>query len=108
MIYMFKSFRYTYNQRRLEIITKKYMKITKKVKSQKSKVKSQKSKVKSQKSKVKSQKSKVNIESKINNQTIKQIESTLSILNSKTFNYEEFKKYILEKNKVNETLYKHY
>jgi len=74
------TFRYTQNQRRLETRTKKYMKITEKV----------------------------NTETKINNQTIKQIESTLSILNSKTVNYEEFKKYILEKNKVNKTLYEHY
>jgi hypothetical protein len=74
------TFRYTQNQRRLETRTKKYMKITEKV----------------------------HMETKINNQTIKQIESTLSILNSKTVNYEEFKKYILEKNKVNKTLYEHY
>jgi len=74
------TFRYTQNQRRLETRTKKYMKITEKV----------------------------NGETKINNQTIKQIESTLSTLNSKTVNYEEFKKYILEKNKVNKTLYEHY
>jgi hypothetical protein len=37
---------------------------------------------------------KVNTEAKINNQTIKQIESTLSILNSKKVNYDEFKKRI--------------
>jgi hypothetical protein len=74
------TFRYTQNQRRLETRTKKYMKITEKV----------------------------NGETKINNQSIKQIESILSILNSKTVNYEEFKKYILEKNKVNKTLYEHY
>ena len=60
------TFRYTQNQRRLETRTKKYMKITEKV----------------------------NSETKINNQTIKQIESTLSVLNSKTVNYEEFKKYV--------------
>ena len=74
------TFRYTQNQRRLETRTKKYMKITEKV----------------------------NSETKINNQTIKQIESILSILNSKTVNYDEFKKYILEKNKINKTLYEHY
>jgi len=74
------TFRYTQNQRRLETRTKKYMKITEKV----------------------------NNETKINNKTIKQIESTLSVLNSKTVNYEEFKKYITEKNKVNKTLYEHY
>ncbi len=74
------TFRYTQNQRRLETRTKKYMKITEKV----------------------------NSETKINNQTIKQIESTLSILNSKTVNFDEFKKYIKEKNKVNNILYDHY
>ena len=74
------TFRYTQNQRRLETRTKKYMKITEKV----------------------------NSESKINNQTIKQIETTLSVLNSKTVNYNEFKKYITEKNKVNKILYAHY
>ncbi len=74
------TFRYTQNQRRLETRTKKYMKITEKV----------------------------NNETKINNQTIKQIESTLSVFNSKTVNYEEFKKYVTEKNKVNKILYTHY
>ena len=74
------TFRYTQNQRRLETRTKKYIKITEKV----------------------------NTETKINNQTIKQIESILSVLNSKTVNYEEFKKYIQEKNKVNKLLYEHY
>jgi len=74
------TFRYTQNQRRLETRTKKYMKITEKV----------------------------NNETKINNQTIKQIESTLSVLNSKTVNCEEFKKYVTEKNKVNKILYTHY
>ena len=74
------TFRYTQNQRRLETRTKKYMKIT----------------------------DKVNKETKINNQTIKQIESTLSVLNSKTVNYDDFKKYVKEKNKVNNVLYDHY
>ena len=74
------TFRYTQNQRRLEIGTKKYRKII----------------------------DKVNIESKIDNKTIKEIESTLSSFNSKTVNYEEFKKYIIEKNKVNYILYEHY
>jgi hypothetical protein len=74
------TFRYTQNQRRLETRTKKYSKIIEKV----------------------------NNETKINNQTIKQIESTLSLLNSKTVNYDEFKKYIIEKNKVNNLLFNHY
>jgi hypothetical protein len=74
------TFRYTQNQRRLETRTKKYMKITEKV----------------------------NNKTKINNQTIKQIESTLNVLNSKTINLDEFKKYIKEKNKLNNILYEHY
>ncbi len=74
------TFRYTQNQRRLETRTKKYMKITEKV----------------------------NNETKINNKTIKQIESTLNVLNSKTINLDEFKKYIKEKNKLNNILYEHY
>ena len=74
------TFRYTQNQRRLETRTKKYMKITEKV----------------------------NNETKISNQTIKQIESTLNVLNSKTINLDEFKKYIKEKNNVNNILYEHY
>ena len=51
---------------------------------------------------------KVNEETKINNQTIKQIESKLCPLNSKTIDYDEFKKYITEKNKVNKILHEHY
>jgi len=74
------TFRYTQNQRRLEIGTKKYRKII----------------------------HKVNTETKINDKSIKEIESILSLFNSKTVNYDEFKKYIIEKNKVNYTLFNHY
>ena len=74
------TFRYTQNQRRLEIGTKKYRKII----------------------------NKVNTETKIDNKTIKEIETTLSLFNSKTVNYDEFKKYIIEKNKVNNKLFNHY
>jgi hypothetical protein len=74
------TFRYTQNQRRLEIGTKKYRKII----------------------------HKVNTETKIDNKSIKEIESTLSSFNSKTINYDEFKKYIIEKNKVNHQLFNHY
>ncbi len=74
------TFRYTQNQRRLEIGTKKYRKII----------------------------HKVNTETKINHKSIKEIESILSLFNSKTVNYDEFKKYIIEKNKVNYTLFNHY
>ena len=74
------TFRYTQNQRRLEIGTKKYRKII----------------------------NKVNAETTIDNKTIKEIETTLSLFNSKTVNYDEFKKYIIEKNKVNYKLFNHY
>ena len=74
------TFRYTQNQRRLEIGTKKYRQII----------------------------NKINTETKINDKSIKEIESTLSLFNSKTVNYDEFKKYIIEKNKVNYTLFNHY
>ena len=74
------TFRYTQNQRRLEIGIKKYRKII----------------------------HKVNTETKINDKSIKEIESILSLFNSKTVNYDEFKKYIIEKNKVNYTLFNHY
>ena len=74
------TFRYTQNQRRLELGTKKYRKII----------------------------HKVNTETKINDKTIKEIESTLSSFNSKTVNYDKFKEYLIEKNKVNNKLFNHY
>jgi hypothetical protein len=75
-----KTFRYTQNQRRLELGTKKYRKII----------------------------NNVNTETKINDKTIKEIESTLSLVNSKTVNYDKFKEYLIEKNKVNHKLFNHY
>jgi len=74
------TFRYTQNQRRLETRNKKYNKII----------------------------DKVNKETKINEHSIKEIETTLSVINSKTCNYEKFKKYCIEKNKINNKLYSHY
>ena len=74
------TFRYTQNQRRLELGTKKYRKII----------------------------HKVNTETKIDEKTIKEIESTLSSFNSKTVNYDKFKEYLIEKNKVNNKLFNHY
>ena len=74
------TFRYTQNQRRLELGTKKYRKII----------------------------NNVNTETKINDKTIKEIESTLSLVNSKTVNYDKFKEYLIEKNKVNHKLFNHY
>ena len=74
------TFRYTQNQRRLETRNKKYNKII----------------------------DKVNKETFIDNKTIKELETTLSNLNSKSCNYEKFKLYCIEKNKINNQLYNHY
>ena len=74
------TFRYTQNQRRLETRLKKYNKII----------------------------DKINKETKIENQTIKEIETELSVLNSKTCDYEKFMYYCMEKNNINYKLYSHY
>jgi hypothetical protein len=74
------TFRYTQNQRRLETRTKKYNKII----------------------------HKENTTTIIEGKTIKKIESKLSNYNSKTNNFNKFKTYIIEKNKINDTLYNHY
>ena len=74
------TFRYTQNQRRLETRMKKYSKI----------------------------KDKLNKETIINNKTVKELETTLSRLQSKSCNYDNFKIYCIEKNKVNYQLYSHY
>jgi hypothetical protein len=74
------TFRYTQNQRRLETRMKKYSKI----------------------------KDKLNKGNIINNKTVKELETNLSGLNSKSCNYDNFKIYCIEKNKVNYQLYSHY
>lgn len=74
------TFRYTQNQRRLELGTTKYRNII----------------------------HKVNTETKIDDKTIKETEFTLSLVNSKTINYDKFKEYLIEKNKVNHKLFNHY
>lgn len=74
------TFRYTQNQRRLETRTKKYNKII----------------------------HKENTTTIIDGKTIKKIESKLSNYNSKTNNFNKFKTYIIEKNKINDILYNHY
>ena len=74
------TFRYTQNQRRLESRNKKYNKLI----------------------------DKLTKESYVNYITVKELETTLSDLNSKTTNYEKFFNYIVEKNKVNKELYNHY
>ena len=53
-------------------------------------------------------KDKLNKETIINEKSIKELETTLSNLNSKTSNYERFKKYCIEKNKINYQLYGYY
>ena len=74
------TFRYTQNQRRLETRMKKYSKI----------------------------RDNVSKETVIENQPIKEIETKLKDYNSKTTNYEKFKEYCIEKNKVNSKLFNHY
>jgi len=74
------TFRYTQNQRRLETRNKKYNKII----------------------------DSVNKETLMDNKTVKEIETCLSLLNSKTSNYNKFKEYINEKNRLNNVLYNHY
>jgi hypothetical protein len=74
------TFRYTQNQRRLETRLKKYNKII----------------------------DKINKETKIENQSIKEIETELSVLNSKTSDYDKFMYYCIEKNNINYKLYSHY
>ena len=74
------TFRYTQNQRRIETRMKKYSKI----------------------------RDKVSKETVIEEKTIKEIETELNEYNSKTTNYEKFKEYCIEKNKVNSKLFNHY
>jgi hypothetical protein len=73
-------FRYTQCQRTLETRNKKYNKIT----------------------------DCLNKESKINNKTIKEIETELSQHNSKTTNYKKFIEYCKKKNEINRILFEHY
>ncbi len=44
----------------------------------------------------------------INNKSVKEIETLLSKLNSKTCNYDKFKEYCIDKNKTNKLLFEHY
>ena len=74
------TFRYTQNQRRLETGKKKYAKIIHKVKT----------------------------ETKINNQSVQEIEDILSKFNSKSCSYDKFDKYILKKNETNTKLNGYY
>ena len=74
------TFRYTQNQRRLETRTKKYNKIIEEV----------------------------NNTTFINGKNIKEIESVLSSHNKRTCDYDKFKNYLIEKNKLNLLLFSHY
>ncbi len=74
------TFRYTQNQRRLETRSKKYMKL----------------------------KDKLTKETYIDDKTIKEIETELSLLNSKTCNFDDFKIYCKKKNEINKLLFNHY
>ncbi len=74
------TFRYTQNQRRFESRNKKYNKLQ----------------------------NKINKKKKINNKTIKQIETELSQYNSKTCDFNKFIEYCKKKNEVNRLLFEHY
>jgi hypothetical protein len=74
------TFRYTQNQRRLETRNKKYNKLQ----------------------------DKINKDTKINNKSVKEIETELSKFNSKTCNFNNFIKYCKKKNEVNRLLFLHY
>jgi hypothetical protein len=74
------TFRYTQNQRRIETRNKKYNNII----------------------------YNINKETNINDINIKEHETVLSKHNSKTVDYNMFKNYCIEKNKLNNTIYKHY
>ena len=74
------TFRYTQNQRRLETRNKKYNKLQ----------------------------DKINKETKINNKSIKEIETKLSNNNSKSSNYNKFLEYCKKKNETNGLLLSHY
>jgi len=73
------TFRYTQNQRRFETRKKRYIKIRAEL-----------------------------MKEKIKGKTINEWQNSLSKFNSKTCDYETFKKYIKEKNLVNKKIYGHY
>ena len=74
------TFRYTQNQRRLETRNKKYNKLQ----------------------------DKINKETKINNKSVKEIETELSNNSSKSSNYNKFLEYCKKKNETNRLLFSHY
>jgi hypothetical protein len=74
------TFRYTQNQRRLETRNKKYIKLQ----------------------------DKINKETKINDKSIKEIETELSNNSSKSGNYKKFLEYCKKKNETNRLLFSHY
>ena len=74
------TFRYTQNQRRLETRNKKYNKLQ----------------------------DEINKEKKINNKSVKEIETELSKFNSKTCDFNNFIEYCKKKNEINRLLFSHY
>jgi hypothetical protein len=74
------TFRYTQNQRRLETRNKKYNKLQ----------------------------DKINKETKINNKSVKEIETELSNNSLKSSNYNKFLEYCKKKNETNRLLFSHY
>jgi hypothetical protein len=74
------TFRYTQNQRRLETRVKKYNKLL----------------------------HQFNKQTTIQGQNVKELEAVLSLYNKKTCNYNNFKDYLIQKNKLNYLLYSHY
>ena len=73
------TFRYTQNQRRLETRNKKYNKLQ----------------------------DEINKETKINNKSVKEIETELSKFNSKTCDFNNFMEYCKKKNEINRLLFSH-
>ncbi len=74
------TFRYTKSQRNIETRSKKYMRIS----------------------------DKLSKEYMIKNKTVKELETTLSKYNKKTNNFEKFKDYLIQKNKLNNLLFEYY
>jgi len=74
------TFRYTQNQRRLETRNKKYNKLQ----------------------------DEINKKKKINNKSVKEIETELSKFNSKTCDFNNFIEYCKKKNEINRLLFSHY
>ena len=73
------TLRYTQNQRRKETKSKKYMKLNEALKQE-----------------------------KINDSTVKELETKLSVMSRKTLNFDKFKEYVKQKNFLNQQLFSFY